>query len=338
MKTKNVLIVLLVISFVFPGYLFAEEAANNTETQKPINYHLVGWFNTFIPGGGEFLNGNYGYGALQFVLETGTFAAGFLMSRRSPMTLDGVPEALPAPYNFKRVHKSSYLQYLDKSSSKVIKAMNANILQEFGIKYHMVNVFNAYRNASGEENDWIDKTSTADLFLAPFKGDVMSDPWVYVPIAVTAAATIADYFIIRNNIKPVSPVNAGANAYYAFNYGAVYPVGSGAPEEMFYRGFLQNEAYSVVHSPFFSIPISTLAFAYSHSSDERLPAGVSGLYMGYLTHRKHGKLSPAIAYHFWADVITGLMTIALYVKAQNMQVKPSSTNSQPLTFSFMFNI
>ena len=53
------------------------------------------------------------------------------------------------------------------------------------MKYHMVNVFNFYREAARKRsemdsvNDRIDQTSTMDLFFAPYRPDVLLNPWVF---------------------------------------------------------------------------------------------------------------------------------------------------------------
>src|ERR1700761_4577352 len=65
------------------------------EPQNTPNYHLVGWFNAVVPGGGELLLGNYALAGAQFVGEVATFGVGSHLSKRSPLTIDGVPEALP---------------------------------------------------------------------------------------------------------------------------------------------------------------------------------------------------------------------------------------------------
>lgn len=322
------------------------------------SYHLVGWFNTVVPGGGQALLGNYGSAALQASLETSTFTYGYLLSKRTPLTLDGVPQDLPiAKSGVANTSKTSQtcvrwnaartrcLQFrnVTTSESTYIRDVNrldesdaafAMTLQEFGIKYHMVNVFNAYREAAfaqgeraiGEQK--IDDTPTDKLFLAPFSARNLFNPWVGIPILLLGLATVYDYRtqIHSSDLQPLQPLTPGTNRLIAFNYGVWEPIGSGAPEEMFYRGFLQHEFYSWVKSPYFSIPMSTLAFSFSHAAPGRASAAIAGAYLGYLAHRNEGSLSPGIALHFWGVVFLGIETYLLTKRAQGLNAAPVTTS------------
>lgn len=309
------------------------------------NPHVVGWVNTFVPGGGQFLLGDYTLGATQLVLEGTTFGYGYALSPRQPITLDGVPESLEVETGSSFITSSSKkicvqwqiiggkltctkTQTLKTSSTSTVysdlpienrNAAYADILQEFGLKYHMVNVFNAYREAAGtsELGQGIDTRSTKDLFLDPFRIYNVVNPWVGIPLVLLAGFTIRDYFqIVHSGVTQLQPMNGISNQLLAFNYEIWQPFGSGAPEEMFYRGFVQNEAYTLVSSPWFSIPVSTLAFTFSHEAAGRPTAAIAGAYLGYLAHRNHGNLAPGISLHFWTVVMLGIETIALTSRAQ----------------------
>ena len=327
--------------------------------QAELDYHLVGWFNTFVPGGGQFLLGKPFYGIYQATLEIGTFYSGYKMSARSPMTLDGVPESLPSPATTSQVLKkitNSYNCILWNSartrciswkngtsisssaispSHDIMRELYADWLQEFGLKYHMVNVFDSYRTVAGENSVYqgqrIDPSAPAELFLAPFKWENLSDPAVYAGLAVTAALVIYNYNLLINTpggIAPTGRLNSRSSSLYNFTYLGLYPVGSAAPEEMFYRGFLQHELHVMTGTPWLAIPLSTAAFAFSHSAEERPSAALSGLFLGLLTYFRGGYLSSPIAYHFWSDVISGLYQISV--------VKKSSGERPILNLSFRF--
>ncbi len=309
------------------------------------NYHLVGWFNTFIPGGGQFLLGRPVLGATQLVLEGTTFGYGYSLSKREPLTIDGVPEDLEVVTGSSFISSSTKIvctQYKSvggklvcvKSQLETTQTTNnvlsnlpidnrnagyADILQEFGLKYHMVNVFNAYREAAHDPRigQGIDMRPTGQMFLDPFRWSNLTNPWIGIPLLVLALYTIRDYGqTVHSGVTQLQPMNGYSNKLLAFNYEVWQPFGSGAPEEMFYRGFFQNEMYSVVPSPFFSIPMSTAAFAFSHASAGRPTAAVAGAYLGYLAHKYHGNLGPGITLHFWTVVMLGIETIALTDVAQ----------------------
>jgi membrane protease YdiL (CAAX protease family) len=336
MKLRSAALILIVSFFPEPSRCIAAP-----------NYHVVGWFNTFVPGGGEMLLGHPFYGAFQAGAEISTFMIGYNRSGRSPMTIDGVPESLPQPAaagtvvltstkykcivwnnvthkctSWKKITTSTTSAVDDNTPQDLSTALYDDWLQEFGLKYHFVNVFNAYRAAAKGggviDNQKIDQSSTAALFLAPFSPKNIFDPVFGIAIVASAAAMIYSYndLIKTGGIAPVAPFTQKTKDLYNATYLGVYPVGSAAPEEMFYRGFLQHEFYAMTRTPFLSVPLSTAAYAFSHSPDERASAAVSGLFLGILTHADRGSLSRAITYHFWANVLAGLYQISVVRKGQ----------------------
>lgn len=263
------------------------------------NYHLVGWANVFLPGAGQALLGNPALGAAQAGVEISTFAWGYSLSLHSPMTLDGVPEQIP-PYQ------------PGQPAVDLSRELYADWLQEAGLKLHMVDVYDAYRTAAAREGATapLDQTPVLDLFLAPFDPKNLADPWVAIPLGLAAAAISIDFF--TNQPARTAKLTPYSNFLYGATYAGVYPIGSGAPEEMFYRGFLQSELEALVPSPWFSIPLSTAAYTFSHGSwTDRESAAVTGLYLGYLAWRNPGDLKPGITFHFWADFLAGLESILL---------------------------
>ncbi len=197
----------------------------------------------------------------------------------------------------------------------------------------MVNVFETYRSTllarGGDLGQGIETKSTGDLFLEPFRGDQLSNPWVYVPLILVAGYTAYDYHSqIKDGLTPTQRLTSASNRFVAFNQTILYPIGSGAPEEMFYRGFVQNEAYYLTRSPWASVLISSLAFAFSHSGDGRLPAGISGLYTGFLASHHDGKLGPGITLHFWSVFFLGVES---YLLVKNSQ---AGGNSRPFGIQF----
>ena len=326
---------LFALSFIF-------SVSANAETTAP-NYHLVGWLNTFVPGAGQALLGDYVLAGAQATLEVSTFLIGYNVAGRSTMTLDGAPDALPTrttkiiqtckkDKNGICEKNTTRFNSVNAPPSNLIVPLASDTLQEFGIKYHMVNVYNSYREAAAGTDPLIDQTSTGNLFLAPFNLDVLSDPWVWGGLTVSAAALYINYqsTVAQGGLTPFPHFTRTTNEIYGFNNILMFPAGSGAPEEMFYRGFVQNEAYHAVQSPFFSIAVSTLAYTFSHSSDDRPSAAITGAYLGFLTHHNDGRLSKGIAYHFWADVFAGILQMAIVHYQQGL----NNNGTAPVSFIF----
>ncbi len=321
-----------------------------------LDFHEVGWFNTVVPGGGQFLLGKSLYGVQEFAFEVGAFGVGYALSARSPLTIDGVPENYPALSTSltsatsvvdvckKKDIRGRCIQFgpqtltntnlsTNASAADQTKAVLAAFLQEVGLKAHMHDVFNSYRDAykkyGGDSGQGIDMTSSRELYLAPFNAEVMRSPWVWAPLLIVTGATVLDYTSqINGGISPIQKLTAFSNSGVAVNQLALYPVGSGAPEEMFYRGFIQNEAYHWIPSPFFAIPFSTAAFALSHGPDGHLGASISGSYLGFLAYKNHGALSEGIALHFWSVFVLGVESLVLTLRAENVSI--------PITLQFGF--
>ena len=301
--------ILLFLFFVFAPTAHAD-----------IDYHFVGWSNALIPGSGQAWLGNYGMGAFQLSYEVGTFYYGYHLSGGQLFSLDGfTSQKLTGKFRTRDGVNSTNESWGD-------------ILQEFSIKAHMVNTYEAYVEAarrSGKMPDHLDDSSVNDLFLAPFQPKYYKDPYVYAPIAFVFLVTLADYISQTSGTIAQSPkLTPSSNALYAFNYSVWQPIGSGAPEEMFYRGFLQNEMFDLVPNPVFAISMSTLAFAFSHEpGNGRYSAGAAGAYLGYLANRNGGRLGPGITVHFWSSILLGLETVLLAHKGQR-DTPPASLDMQ----------
>jgi membrane protease YdiL (CAAX protease family) len=303
-----------ILTLLFPREVFATD-----------DYHFVGWFNTFVPGGGQFLMG-YGWdGAAQAAFEIGTFGIGYDLSARTSFNIDGVPQDYPAVTTNLGTTRSGKPRRKGVATAPIelIQPSSAAFLQEVGIKAHMVDVFDSYREAygkyGGDEGQGIDTRTDWEMFKDPFKWDVISSPWVWIPTFLVAGFTVIDYSSqVQSGLPQIQQLNTVSNSFVGFNQLALYPIGSGAPEEMFYRGFLQNEAFHWVHSPFFAVPLSSLAFSFSHSPDGRLGALASGLYLGTLAYKNHGNLSQGIAVHFWSVVILGIESLALTLRSEKL--------------------
>ena len=320
----------------------------STKSVEAANFHLVGWTNTFIPGGGQLLQGNFLQAGFQAVTEVSTFGYGYSLSKRSPITIDGVPEDYPGVTpSFTRRTKTKYVcpagklnpltkkcsvplvaqQSISSSSSyssepqDLRRPVSAAFLQEIGLKYHMMNVFDSYRQAAKKQGklaagQGIDDRDPGEFLMDPFRLDNIIDPWVYIPLLIATGATVLDYGSALKSSPGIQPLTRLTNEFVGFNQLILYPFGSGAPEEMFYRGFVQNEARCLINNGIFSIAMSTLAFSFSHSADGRIGAAVTGTYLGYLAHRNHGKLGKGISLHFWSVVVLGVEAFMLTLNTQ----------------------
>jgi len=275
------------------------------------DYHLATWVNTFIPGGGEDYYGNWGQGLMELGIEGVPFAAGMAISNGSEFSVDGLASSIPSGKNVLRKGGHPYeTEFL------------GDILQEFGVKAHMIDTYDFYRTRAkleGADMSQFDQHPMNELFYSPFSSQYLEDPMVYFPILGVMAYSLGTLAVeAKNGFQKTTQLDTSSNVLYAFNYSIWQPFGSGAPEEAFYRGFLQTEFRSWVDSPFFSIPLETAAFAFSHApGNGRVTAAVAGAYLGYLVDHYHGQLGPGIAVHFWGTLILGIQTVIESTKGQN---------------------
>ena len=304
--------------------LRAEDVTSTALTSPDAS--IVGWSNVLLPGAGRFFLGDTSRAALEFGGEFATFGAGYaLKTRNAHFDLDGFTEndevvsfatlrrCEPGGRGRRRRRCINSATPESESSSRQMKADLSAALQEIGIKAHMTNVFLSYRtalerNGGTKSGQGIDLRPTRELFEDPFRTEVLESPWVWAPLATLLAFTVADATSGKHgsDIHSVPELNFGARASFTFNQVALYPVGSAAPEEMFYRGFVQNEVNRASGSDWVAVPASAAAFAFSHGSEGRPLAAISGLYLGILAARAHGNLSQGIAVHYWSVLILGL--------------------------------
>jgi hypothetical protein len=294
----------------------------STSKGYALNHHAVGWYNTVIPGGGRYLLGQKDQAYFEATYEIVPTVVGFYLSDKRNMSLDGFRADLP----------TSLGRRYTRSSADLTRPLMGNLLLEWGIKAHMVNVFRSYREKAQQEGvtSDIDQSDVDDLFMSPFQKKYMFNPWVYVPILGVLAYAAIDYGSSSQAPDAVDRLTPESNVLHDFHYGVWQPIGSGAPEEMFFRGFLQRELHELVPSPFFSIPLQALAFAYSHEpGDGRVTAFVAGSLLGLMAHLNNMDLHKGIAVHFWSEFIFGVESILLSHDNQG--------SSYPSGFSIQIN-
>jgi membrane protease YdiL (CAAX protease family) len=307
------LIFLVVIYGAFGSIAVARANPDPDSSPLPVpknrvNPHLVGWGNLIMPGLGETLNGNPVGGATQFGYEVGTFTLGYELSPRSGIaSLDGIRDTYQ-PYQVNARN----------GQTQINSQLYSDMILEFAIKSHMTNTYIAYRDAYRAQGitAGLDQRTWWEGFATPFQTKSFEDPWVYVPLIAIAAAVALDFYTSQpdNNLSPLSPTS---NFLYTSHYGLWEPLGSGWPEESFYRGFLQHEFKTATGSPLFAILAESAVFAFSHQAGSgRYSAAVVGAYLGYLAERNNGNLGPGITVHFWGDFLLGIETILISQRDQ----------------------
>lgn len=312
-------LVICCLTFAFYG---ANSSASD-DVGTTANPHVIGWTNLLIPGSGKILQGEITEGLIQTGYETGTFLGGYQLSGdKSFSSLDGISDS------FKPFSSS---QRLRNAQVSVDQKMFSNILLEFSIKAHMTNTFMDYRDAYKNEGitEGLDQHTALDTFSIPFQKEYLLESDVWIPLALVASAVVVDF--VTTTTSAIQPLTPQSNLLYDFNYGLWQPLGSGYPEEAFFRGFLQHEVKTATDSPALGVLAQTIAFAFSHEpGNGRYSAALVGGYLGYLTEKHHGDLGPSSALHFWGDLLLGIETALLSHKAQK------TTSQAGFTYQYNF--
>jgi membrane protease YdiL (CAAX protease family) len=264
----------------------------------------VGWGGLLVPGLGATLLGEAGRGALEAASESGLYFGGAFGNRESAFTIDGSVE-VPV-------------------GAGISRALLGQAMQEFGLKLHMYDTFYNYQQAARAvadsdrergnpqplyQGDW------KDMLSAPFRWQNLGSPWVYPLIIVTSIALVYDYHSTSLSNHGFA-ASSYEQAFYGLNQMATIPLGGALGEEALFRGFVQREARLYTRSVPLSLLWQSSMFTLVHPDSEKISAFLSGLYFGMMTNHYDGNLEPAIAAHFWVNVVSGLTTYWAYARAQ----------------------
>ncbi len=287
---------------LFPIILLLIAAAR--AEAAPVSPAAVGFGNLLVPGLGATLRGDSGRGLLEAGIEIGLFYGGTFGVREGTFTID-TTIVLP-------------------QRGSLYRPLLGQTLQQFGIKLHMYDTFYHYQQAclamADSEREKSNpqplyKGDWSDTLLAPFKWKNLSNPWVFSVIAAATIYVAVDY----NNSAPKRSsyvATGGEDALYLAHNILVEPLGSAFGEEPVFRGFIQRETRLYTGSLIASLLIQSAIFTALHPADAKLAAFLGGIYFGFLVERFHGDLEPAIAAHFWVNVVNGFFQYLSFRKGE----------------------
>lgn len=303
--------------------IFLIFSAVSTQVQAELSPAAVGWGNLLVPGLGATLRGLPGRGLLEASTEIGTYYGGTFGVREGSFTIDG--------------------SVIIPTQGNLYRPLTGQILQEFGLKLHMFDTFYHYQQvALGMQDSDREKNSPqplykgdwSDVLTAPFKWKNLSNVWVYPILIASTAFQIINYSNTQINPSSVQ-VQPAAEALYGFTSVAAIPLGSSFGEEVLFRGFIQREAHLYTNSLPFAIAAETALFTLIHPSDLRQFAFVGGIYYGLMVHSLDGDLEPAIASHFWIDLVNGLIVYWTLRRSQGKDAPLMPPVGLQLTIPFM---
>jgi len=264
----------------------------------------VGWGNLFVPGLGATFRGRPGKGLAEAGLELGTYFGGTFGVREGGFSIDG---SVSIP-----------------TSPRLGEPIIGQSLQEFGLKYHFYNTFYHYQQAALDLKDTereraklqpLYQGTWKDMLAAPFSLKNLGSPWVYSLIGASAIYLIYSYQ--HTAITPFKfRITASNEALYGISQTTVIPVTGAIGEEPLFRGFIMRETRQYTQSAVAALLIESTMFTLLHPADLRESGFLSGIYFGLMTNHFDGNIEPAIAAHFWVNVIDGLVTYWTLRRAQ----------------------
>jgi len=283
---------------VFPSALFgaASPKAPVIDHGRVVSAPLIGWGNLFVPGLGATLRGEPGTGLQEAGTEIGLYYGGTFGVKEGNFGIDG---SVNVPH-----------------SNHLGRPVLGQIMQELGLKYHFYNTFHHYQQAvlASKQNREIDKLQPiyqgdlSDVLKAPFVWKNVSNTWVWPVIAVSTGYLLYSYKTTGITHYQNFRVSDADENLFGVSQAIVIPVGGLIGEETLFRGFIMRETRSYTNSAVAALILESAAFTALHPSDLQVSAFASGILFGLMTNHFDGNIEPAIAAHFWVNVVSGLVT------------------------------
>jgi membrane protease YdiL (CAAX protease family) len=266
-----------------------------TEERK-VSAPLVGWGNLFVPGLGATIRGKPGTGLLEASTEIGLYYGGTFGVKEGNFGIDG---SVNVPH-----------------SNHLGRPVLGQIMQELGLKYHFYNTFQHYQRAvlASAKDREIDKLQPIykgdlkDIMTAPFQWKNVSSPWVWPVIAASTGYLLYSYKTTGVTRFTNFHVSSADENLFGASQAIVIPIGGMMGEEPLFRGFMMREMRSYTNSAVAALILESAAFTALHPSDLQASAFASGILFGLMTNHFDGNIEPAIAAHFWVNVVSGLVT------------------------------
>lgn len=279
---------LIVILLISSSSLGAEELK-----KEKLPPSAVGWGNLIVPGLGATLRDHPVRGLTEASLEIGSFYGGTLLAEEGRFKIDG--------------------SALIPSNGHIGRAMTAQMMQQFGLKFHFYNTFYHYQQAvlEDEQNERersnpqpIYRGDWKDMLLAPFRWENVSSIWTWPIIAAVGGYLLYDY--TRAPIKRrASSFSRSDDLLFGASELISVPIGSSFGEDPLFRGFIEREVRGMTGSLILAVAAESTLFALLH--EDHLTSFGVGIYFGIEADQLKGELGPMMAAHFWINVIIGLL-------------------------------
>ncbi len=248
----------------------------------------------FLPGFGQWLEGQRAYGALYSGGAAASYLLGSYFTHQAYLKSGGT--------------NADHPEELDLPDSKDPDIRCGRIGNQLFNTFGFMSAYHSFRTAAqsnhrGSYGFLREAESPADLALAPFRFSFLLRPTTFIPLTLGAAlfgailTTPASTLANDNQIKNFHGDDALFSSIYAYN--------AGVGEEAVFRGWLMPYLHGNGLSAELANLTSAITFGLLHlSAENKSPwfQSLAGYYLGYVSQKNNWSLSESIFIHAWWDV------------------------------------
>jgi hypothetical protein len=265
-------------------------AAGPAQAANPV---LAGLASLFVPGAGQWMNGDEAEAAGHFgIFAVSVYGAVYYSDKDD--FLD--EEARLDEDNEREIINGTTLRY-DYATRLASDTM-------------LYSSYAAYRDARLRNNSGYrlaaPRESLTDLAVAPFSWRYLSRPTTFIPLAIQALGVFSNSYKYR--IDRASDVSEADLHIFNLTANEMTAVG----EEAMFRGFM-NSHFSDRFGNTTGLAISSVFFGLAHSGQGQtasaLEATAAGLYLGWMHQRNDFEAAEGVALHYWINVLAGAAAI-----------------------------
>ena len=244
-----------------------------------------------VPGLGQVVNGAYVSGPLQYI------AYGGLINRAT--TYEEKPDFIFAN---RREVKASMEWRINETT------LEADVARTLAFDLQLFSAYDAYRIARNRPEHMAGYRTPApsenlfDLLIAPYRPSNIFRLSSLIPILLAASAASGT----PGRDEPVYRYEGNLTRKRLRERQYLQFTGVGLGEEAFFRGYL-NTSLSDTWGETWGLIASSTLFGIAHTGEQGSanpgPAGVAGLYLGYLHQKNNYTLGQVVAIHTWWDIL-----------------------------------
>lgn len=256
---------------------------------------LVPAVSLILPGFGQWLENQHGYGALY----SGGAVSGLLYSSyHAQKFLQTSPDR-----EYEDINREFWKGSKDPHVRRVF--LGTQTYQLFG----SLSAYHSFRSAartykSSRYSFLSEEETPADLAMAPFRFSFLQRPTTFVPLGLAAILCAAALATPKEELEKLNKEkNFGRDDLLL---SGAYAYNAGLGEEALYRGWFMPVMRAETGNDLYANAITSLVFALSHNDSNMngfLFHLTGGFYFGYVAQNNDWSIAESIFIHTWWDVL-----------------------------------